>query len=171
VNVVRPARQGDVPALVGMVRELAAYEREPDAVQLTESVLAERLFGPAPAVFAEVAELDGEVVGMAVWFLSFSTWTGTHGVWLEDLYVQPRARGRGLGRALLAELAAVCAARGLARLEWTVLDWNDPALGFYRSLGAVPMAEWTTHRLSADSLARLAADAAPSRPRETTSLP
>ena len=157
--LVRRAAPADVGAVVGLVRELAAYEREPDAVRLTEDVLRERLFGPEPAVFAHVAERDGEVVGTAVWFLTFSTWTGTHGVWLEDLYVRPEARGGGLGRALLAALAAVCAERGYARLEWTVLDWNAPALGFYRALGAVGMEEWTTQRLTGPALAALARSA------------
>jgi GNAT superfamily N-acetyltransferase len=158
--VIRPARATDVPDLVAMVRELAAYEREPDAARLTETVLADRLFGPAPAVFATVGELDGSLVGMAVWFLSYSTWTGTHGIWLEDLYVRPPARGRGVGRALLARLAGICAERGYARLEWTVLDWNAPALGFYRGLGAEQMEQWRTQRLSGPALARLAAGAA-----------
>ena len=156
-GAVRRARPEDVGAIVGLVRELAAYEREPDAVRLTDAVLAARLFGPDPAVFAHVAVLDGEVVGTAVWFLTFSTWTGTHGVWLEDLYVRPEARGSGLGRRLLASLAEVCVERGYARLEWTVLDWNAPALGFYRALGAVGMEEWTTQRLQGQALAALAA--------------
>lgn len=155
-EAVRPARPGDVTAVVALVRELAAYEREPDAVQLTEQVLTERLFGPDPAVFAHVAERDGEVVGTAIWFLTFSTWTGTHGIWLEDLYVRPDARGSGLGRRLLATLAGECVRRGYARLEWTVLDWNTPALGFYRALGAVGMQEWTTQRLTGAALAALA---------------
>lgn len=171
MSTVRPARRSDVPALVAMVSELATHEREPDAVRLTEEVLAERLFGPAPAVFAEVVELGGSVVGMAVWFLTYSTWTGTHGIWLEDLYVQPHARGRGLGRALLGALAGICGERGYARLEWTVLDWNAPALAFYRSVGAEPLAEWTTQRLSAAALSDLAAGAAPRHARRATPLP
>lgn len=158
-GTVREARPDDVPALVRLVRELAAYEREPDAVRLTEPVLAQRLFGPHPAVFAHVAERGGEVVGTAVWFLTFSTWTGTHGIWLEDLYVRPEARGSGLGRRLLATLAGLCVRRGYARLEWTVLDWNAPALGFYRALGAVGMEEWTTQRLTGPALVDLAAAA------------
>ncbi len=166
---VRAARPADVPALVQLVRDLAAYEREPDAVRLTELVLHQRLFGASPAVFAHVAVRDsgdgdgdggdGHVVGMAVWFLTFSTWTGTHGVWLEDLYVRPEARGAGLGKALLATLAAVCVERGFARLEWSVLDWNTPAVGFYRSVGAVGMEEWTTQRLHGDALIAFAAGA------------
>ena len=156
---VRLARPEDVSDIVRLVRELAEYEREPDAVHLTEEVLADRLFGPSPAVFAHVAELHGEVVGMAVWFVSFSTWTGRHGIWLEDLYVQPASRGQGLGTMLLATLAAVCAARGYSRLEWTVLDWNDRALGFYRAVGAVGMNDWTTQRMQGDTLAALASQA------------
>jgi GNAT superfamily N-acetyltransferase len=160
-TAVRAAHPDDVPALVRLVRDLAAYEREPDAVRLTEDVLAERLFGPEPAVFAHVAEADGRVVGMAVWFLTFSTWTGTHGIWLEDLFVEPEARGSGLGRRLLAALAAIAVERGYARLEWTGLDWNAPALGFYRALGAVGMEDWTTQRLQGSALAALAGPPAP----------
>jgi GNAT superfamily N-acetyltransferase len=162
---VREARPDDVGALVALVRELAAYEREPDAVRLTEPVLAARLFGPDPAVFAHVAERGGDVVGMAVWFLTFSTWTGTHGIWLEDLYVRPEARGSGLGRRLLATLADLCVHRGYARLEWTVLDWNSPARGFYQALGAVGMEQWTTQRLAGSALADLAAAGAAPSPR------
>jgi len=143
--------------MVELVRELADYERAADQVELTEELLSAALFGPSPAVFASVAEdPSGAVVGLAVWFLNFSTWRGRHGIYLEDLYVRPAARGLGLGRALLAELAATCVARGYPRLDWWVLDWNAPALGFYRSLGAVPMDEWTVWRLTGDALPALA---------------
>jgi GNAT superfamily N-acetyltransferase len=154
--VIRPIEPGDVPAVVTLVHELAAYEREPDSCHLTEHQLAGALFGAAPALFGHVAEVDGEVVGCALWFLNFSTWRGVHGVYLEDLYVRPAHRGRGLGRALLATLAAVCAERGYGRLEWSVLDWNEPSIAFYRALGAVGMDEWTTFRLDGDALAALA---------------
>jgi len=140
------------------VRELATYERAPEAVEATEPLLAEALFpsdGEA-AVFAHVAEVDGVVVGMAVWFVSFSTWTGRHGLYLEDLVVSQAHRGRGIGRRLVAALAAVCVERGYARFEWAVLDWNEPAIGFYRALGAQPMDEWTVFRLSGEALRRAA---------------
>jgi GNAT superfamily N-acetyltransferase len=141
------------------VHELADYERAPHECHLTSGQLRAALFGPSPALFCHVATLDGAVVGFALWFLSFSTWRGTHGVYLEDLYVRPGHRGAGAGRALLAELAAECVRRGYARLEWWVLDWNAPAIGFYRSIGAVPMDEWTVQRLTGDALHALAANA------------
>jgi GNAT superfamily N-acetyltransferase len=153
--VIRRVGPADVPAVVGLVHELAAYEREPDSCLLTAEQLHAALFGPAPALFGHVAEADGAVVGCAVWFLNFSTWRGVHGLHLEDLYVQPAHRGSGLGRALLAALAAVCVERGYARLEWSVLDWNAPSIAFYRALGAVPMDGWTTFRLDGDALAAL----------------
>jgi len=156
-GAVRPARPEDVPTMVELVRELADYERAADQVELTEDLLSAALFAPSPAVFASVAEDgSGAVVGLAVWFLNFSTWRGRHGIYLEDLYVRPAARGLGLGRALLTELAATCVARGYPRLDWWVLDWNAPALGFYRSLGALPMDEWTVWRLTGDALPALA---------------
>jgi GNAT superfamily N-acetyltransferase len=158
---VREARPEDVPAVVGLVHELAGYEREPASCTLTEAQLHAALFGPAPALFGHVAEVthpDGgtDVVGCALWFLNFSTWRGVHGVYLEDLYVRPTYRGTGLGTALLATLAAVCAERGYARLEWSVLDWNEPSIRFYRAIGAVPMDGWTTFRLDGDALTTLA---------------
>ena len=154
---VRSAEPADVPVLLELVRELAAYEREPDAVEATEGMLAAALFGPAPAASCSVALVDGEVAGFALWYVTFSTWRGRPGLWLEDLFVRPSARGRGLGKALLRELAQVCVARGYARFEWWVLDWNAPAIGFYRSLGAVPQQEWTTFRVDGDALRALAA--------------
>jgi GNAT superfamily N-acetyltransferase len=158
---VRPVRPGDVPALVGLVRELAEYEQALDEVRLTEQQLTASLFGEAPALFGHVAEVDGEVVGLALWFLNFSTWRGTHGIYLEDLYVRPEHRGSGLGRELLRTLAAVCAERGWSRLEWSVLDWNTPSIEFYKAAGAVPMDEWTVFRLTDDALRDFA------RPRGT----
>ncbi len=150
---VRPIRPDDVPAVVGLVRELAEYERALDEVRLTEAQLTECLFGDSPALFGHVAEArDGTVVGMALWFLNFSTWRGTHGVYLEDLYVQPQHRGTGLGRELLRTLAAVCVERGYSRLEWSVLDWNAPSIEFYRAAGALPMDGWTVFRLTDDAL-------------------
>jgi GNAT superfamily N-acetyltransferase len=144
-----------VPAVVGLVHELADYEREAASCLLTDEQLHAALFGPTPALFGHVAELDGPVVGCALWFLNFSTWRGVHGVYLEDLYVRPAHRGQGLGRALLAALAAVCTERGYARLEWSVLNWNEPSIAFYRSIGAVPMDEWTTFRLDGVALKTL----------------
>ena len=153
--MIRTALPDDVPAIVSLVRELADYERAAHEVRLTEESLSAALFGDAPALFAHVAEVDGEVVGMALWFLSFSTWRGVHGIYLEDLYVRPAHRGRGLGRALLRALAEEAVRRDFARVEWAVLDWNTPAIDFYRSLGAQPMDEWTVHRLTDDALSRL----------------
>jgi len=156
--VIRPARRDDVPVLIELVGDLAEYERARHEVQADEAMLGAALFGPSPAAFAHVADVDGAVVGFALWFLSFSTWLGRHGIYLEDLYVRPEHRGAGHGRALLAALAAVAVERGYGRVEWAVLDWNEPALGFYRSIGAVAMDEWTTHRLTGDALRALAAD-------------
>jgi GNAT superfamily N-acetyltransferase len=155
--MIRQARPGDVPAISALIRELAAYERASEQAVGTEDDLTAALFGPHPAVFAHVADSGGQIVGFALWFLNFSTWTGRHGIYLEDLYVTPAMRGSGLGRALLAELAAVCVQRGYARIEWWVLDWNEPAIGFYRTLGAAAMDEWTTFRVSGQALADLAA--------------
>ncbi|MBC8093146.1 MAG: GNAT family N-acetyltransferase [Pseudonocardia sp.] len=153
--MIRAAAHDDVEAIVTLVHELAAYEREPDSCLLTAGQLTAALFDPAPALFGHVAEVDGEVVGCALWFLNFSTWRGVHGLYLEDLYVRPAHRGAGLGRALLARLAAVCVERGYARLEWSVLDWNAPSIAFYRSLGAESMDGWTTFRLDGSALAEL----------------
>ena len=155
---VRPVRPDDVPAVVGLVRELAEYEKALHEVRLTEEQLSGVLFGNSPALFGHVAEHDGEVVGIALWFLNFSTWRGTHGIYLEDLYVSPAHRGTGLGRELLRTLADECVTRGFARLEWSVLDWNAPSIEFYRAAGAVPMDGWTVFRLTDDALTRFAAD-------------
>jgi GNAT superfamily N-acetyltransferase len=153
---VRPIRPDDVPAVVALVRELADYEKALHEAQLTEEQLTGVLFGDSPALFGHVAEDDGVVVGMALWFLNFSTWRGTHGIYLEDLYVQPGHRGRGLGKELLRTLAAVCVERGYSRLEWSVLDWNTPSIEFYKAAGAVPMDEWTVFRLTDDALSDFA---------------
>lgn len=154
--LVRPAIPRDVATLLRFIVELAEFEREPDAVRASEEQLREALFGSDPHVFAHVALIDEQVVGMAVWFLNFSTWEGTHGIYLEDLYVTPAARGRGAGRALLTALAGICVDRGYARLELSVLDWNLSAIGFYRSLGAAAMDEWTVQRLAGSALVALA---------------
>ena len=154
--MVRRVEPADVAAVVGLVHELASYERAGPECHLSEAQLDTALFGARPALFGHVATVEGEVVACALWFLNFSTWRGVHGIYLEDLFVRPEHRGQGLGRALLVELARECVRRGYARLEWAVLDWNEPAIGFYRSLGAEPQNEWTTFRLSDSSLARLA---------------
>ncbi|MCE0486387.1 GNAT family N-acetyltransferase [Ornithinimicrobium sediminis] len=155
--VIRAAEPADLPQILDLVRELAAYEREPEAVTGTVESYGSCLFpdGGSPTAWAHVAEVEGRVVGIAVWFLTFSTWTGRNGVWLEDLYVSPAHRGEGLGAALMAALAKICVERGYPRMEWTVLDWNEPALEVYRYLGAVPMHEWTTQRLTGDALRTL----------------
>ena len=154
--MIRPATVDDVPVVVQLVHELATYEREPDAVVATEEHFRTALFGPDPRVHCLVAEDErGETVGFAIWFVSFSTWLGTHGIYLEDLFVRPSARGAGHGRALLTELARIAVERGYGRVEWSVLDWNTPAQGFYRSLGAGPKDDWTVWRLTGDALAAL----------------
>lgn len=154
--VLRAACPGDEPGILARIHDLAVYENEPDAVENTVEAITETLFGAEPRAFAHVVELDGDIVGIAIWFLTYSTWTGRHGIWLEDLCVHADHRAAGYGKALIASLAEVCAERGYARLEWAVLDWNEPALGFYRSLGAMPQDEWTTQRLTGLALAELA---------------
>jgi GNAT superfamily N-acetyltransferase len=153
--VIRPAERGDVPAIVQLVEELADYERAADEVTLAAEPLEAALFAERPAVFCDVVEVDGEVVGMALWFVTFSTWLGVHGIYLEDLYVRPSHRRGGHGRALLQTLARRAVDRGYGRLEWAVLDWNEPALQFYRSIGAVGLDEWTVHRVSGPALENL----------------
>jgi GNAT superfamily N-acetyltransferase len=155
--VLREARRGDEPGLLACIHALAAYEREPDAVENTVEALAETLFGESPRAFTHVVERGGAIVGFAIWFLTYSTWTGKHGIWLEDLIVDESQRGRGYGKALISSLAAVCVERDYTRLEWTVLDWNAPAIGFYRSIGAAAMEEWTTQRVTGSALQQLAA--------------
>jgi ribosomal protein S18 acetylase RimI-like enzyme len=158
---VRAGRESDVDAVVGMVRELAEYERSLDQVRLTPEQLHRAVFSGAapgghPAAYLLVAELDGEVVGFALWFLNFSTWEGVHGIYLEDLYVSPAHRDSGAGRALLTGLARIAVERGYARVDWSVLEWNAPAIGFYRRVGAVELEEWRTYRLTGSALASLA---------------
>ena len=151
--MIRPALPEDVPTILRFIRELAEYERSLDQVEASGEDLRRALFGPSPAVFAHLAEDErGEPVGFALWFLNFSTWTGRHGIYLEDLYVTPEARGGGYGKALLTELARIAVERGYARYEWSCLDWNEPSIRFYKSLGAEAMAEWTGYRLSGRAL-------------------
>ncbi|WP_372343756.1 N-acetyltransferase family protein [Streptomyces sp. KL116D] len=157
--MIREATPADVPVIHAMVRELADYEKALDEARATEEQLRDALFGERPAAFAHVAEDDatGEPVGFALWFLNFSTWRGVHGIYLEDLYVRPGARGGGHGKALLTELARICVARGYERLEWSVLNWNEPSIAFYRALGARPQDEWTVFRLTDEALNSLGA--------------
>lgn len=155
--MIRTATPSDVPVIHAMVRDLAEYEKALDEARATEEQLREALFGERPAAFAHIAEDDasGEIVGFSLWFLNFSTWRGVHGIYLEDLYVRPEARGGGHGKALLTELARICVERGYERLEWSVLDWNEPSIDFYKSLGALPQDEWTVYRLTDGALAGL----------------
>ncbi len=153
---IRPATAADVALILQLVRDLAAFERESDKVIATEPMLFEALFGPHPAAEAVIAELDGAPVGMALFFHNFSTWTGWRGLYLEDLYVTPEARGAGVGKALLQHLAGLAIERGCTRFEWSVLDWNEKAIRFYRAMGAEPMDEWTVYRVTGDALAALA---------------
>ncbi|WP_128381105.1 GNAT family N-acetyltransferase [Streptomyces cavernae] len=154
--MIRAAVPADVPVIHALIRELATYEKAPDEARATPGQLREALFGERPAAFAHIAEDEsGEPVGFALWFLNFSTWRGVHGIYLEDLYVRPEARGGGHGKALLTELARICVERGYERLEWSVLNWNRPAIDFYEALGARPQDEWTVYRLTDGALAEL----------------
>lgn len=156
---IRPAQPGDVADILAMVRELAEYERAADLAVASEDQFQQALFGAAPAVYGLVVEGEpGQpLLGFALYFLNFSTWLGKHGIYLEDLYIRPEHRGAGYGKRLLQSLARICLERGYGRLEWWVLDWNEPALGFYRSLGAEPMDDWTVHRVTGTALHELAA--------------
>jgi GNAT superfamily N-acetyltransferase len=158
VNLIRPVRPEDVDDVHTMVCELAEYERSRHEVRATADDLRAALFAEQPALFGHVAESpDGSgLAGFAVWFLNYSTWDGHHGIYLEDLYVRPQHRGTGLGKALLRALAKECVDRGLTRLQWWVLDWNEPSIAFYHSLGAESMDEWTVMRVSGEALERLA---------------
>jgi GNAT superfamily N-acetyltransferase len=153
---IRPAAASDAALIFGFIRELAAYERLAHEVDATEADIAKALFGPNPRVFADIAEWEGEPAGFALWFYNFSTFRGRHGIYLEDLFVRPELRSKGTGRALLRHLARRCMTEGLPRLEWWVLDWNEPALKVYRSIGAMPMDEWTVQRVTGEALQRLA---------------
>src|SRR5258708_5622155 len=153
--MIRPARPDEVPTILQLIHEVAEYERAPQEVKATEDQIRDALFGPGPQAFTHLAEQEAEVAGFALWFPTFSTWTGRQGLYLEDLFVRPAFRGQGHGRALLQQLARVCVERGYARFEWAVLDWNTPSIGFYRALGAVPKDDWTVFRLSGEALERL----------------
>ena len=154
--VVRAAVPADASLIFGLVRELAEYERLSHAVEAREADIARDLFGPEPRVFCDVVEAQGEPIGFALWFYNYSTFKGRHGIYLEDLFVRPAARGSGAGKALLRRLARRCLDEGLGRLEWAVLDWNQPAIGFYDALGAQAMNEWIVRRLTGEALQALA---------------
>ena len=153
---IRPAEPMDAALVYDLVRELAEYEKLAHEVTATKADLAQALFAVQPRVFCDIAEWDGTPVGFALWFYNFSTFRGSHGIYLEDLYVRPEHRGRGLGKALLAQLAARCRRESLGRLDWAVLDWNAPSIAFYEGLGATPQGDWTGYRLSGKALADLA---------------
>ena len=150
---LRPAHEGDLDTIIELIHALADYEREPEAVQLDRETLRRHLFGPRPMAEVILAETEeGESAGFALFFHNFSTWLGKPGIWLEDLFVRPEYRGRGYGKALLVRLAQLARERDCGRLEWSVLDWNEPSIAFYRSLGAEAMDEWTIYRLTGAAL-------------------
>ena len=153
---IRFARPEDADIVLALIRALAEYEREPDAVEVDAATLASQLREPTPPFECLLAEREGETVGLALFFHTYSTWRGKRGIHLEDLFVVPAARGAGIGEALLREVARIARSRGCARLEWSVLDWNEPALAFYRALGARPLSEWVLHRVDGDALTALA---------------
>ena len=150
--MIRVATRADVPVLIELIRELAEFERARHEVEIDETMLEHALFSSEPSLFARVATADDLVIGMALYHRSFSTWTGLPGIYLEDLYVRPACRGQGAGKALLASLARLALEDGCGRLEWSVLDWNESAIAFYRSIGAVAMDEWTRYRLAGSAL-------------------
>nr|NCW97175.1 GNAT family N-acetyltransferase [Actinomycetota bacterium] len=152
---IRPARKDEASIILQLIKDLAEYEKAPDEVKASEKEIIETVFADNPKVFCDLVEVDGDIAGMAIWFLNYSTWQGKHGIYLEDLYVKPEYRGRGYGKALLQHLAGICNERGYGRFQWWVLDWNSPAIEFYRSLGAEAMSEWTVYRVSGLPLRRL----------------
>ena len=154
---IRRAVVEDVPTIHQLIRDLALYERALEKARATPDELREGFFSEAPNVFCDLVETDeGEVAGFAVWFLNYSTWSGVHGIFLEDLFVKDEFRGRGYGTALLSHLAKECVTKGYRRLQWSVLDWNQPSIEFYKKLGAVPLEDWTKYRLAGDALETLA---------------
>mgnify|MGYP001424766162 FL=1 len=149
---IRPARKEEVGIVLQLIHDLAHYEKAPNEVEATERELLATIFSDEPRVFCDLVEVDGVIAGMAIWFLNYSTWQGKHGIYLEDLFIKPEFRGRGYGKSLLQHLARICEENGYGRFQWWVLDWNSPAIEFYRSLGAVAMDEWTVYRVSGDEL-------------------
>jgi GNAT superfamily N-acetyltransferase len=154
--MIRSAEPRDIPEILALIKELAEYEKAPGEAKATEQQLRDALFSQNPRVFCEMAEVDGQILGFAIWFLNFSTWQGKHGIYLEDLFIRPQYRGQGWGKKLLQHLAAKCVANDWGRFQWWVLDWNEPSIEFYKGLGAVPMDEWTVYRVSGDALPKLA---------------
>ncbi len=155
--VIRPATVADAGLIVGFIEKLADYEKLSHEAKATEADILRDLFGPEPKVFCEIAEWDGEPVGFTLWFYTYSTFQGRHGIWLEDLFVDPAMRGKGIGKALLVNLARRCVAEGLGRFEWWVLDWNEPSIDFYKSQGGVMQDEWTKVRVDGEALLKLGA--------------
>ena len=155
---IRSAEISDLPVILQFIHDLAKYEKAPNEVELSLSELEESLFAKSPQVYCLISELDGKATGFAVWHLNYSTWLGKHGMYLEDLFVDPKYRGSGHGKALLVRLAQICIEKGYPRFQWWVLDWNDLAIDFYKSLGAQPMDEWTVFRLTGNSLKKLASE-------------
>jgi GNAT superfamily N-acetyltransferase len=153
---IRAAHVDDVDEILALIYELALYEKAPEEAKATREQIIETFFCENPKVFCELVEVDGEIAGCAIWFLNYSTWLGKHGIYLEDLFVRPQYRGKGYGKALLKYLASICDERGYGRFQWWVLDWNEPSIEFYKSLGAVAMDEWTVYRVSGDPLKKLA---------------
>ncbi len=153
--MIRSAKPEDLSEIASLIKELADYERAPEQAIATIEDLDAALFGPSPKVFCEIVEVDGTVLGFAIWFLNFSTWQGKHGIYLEDLFIRPQYRGSGWGKKLLEHLAAKCLENNWGRFQWWVLDWNEPAIEFYRALGASPMDEWTVYRVAGEELKKL----------------
>ena len=149
---IRPAKREEVGEVLQLIQDLATYEKAPDQVEASRDDLLNTIFAKEPRVFCDLVEVDGQIAGMAIWFLNYSTWQAKHGIYLEDLYVKPEFRARGYGKALLKHLAQICDKEGYGRLQWWVLDWNSPAIEFYKSLGAEAMDEWTVYRTSGKAL-------------------
>ena len=149
---IRPAKREEVGEVLQLIQDLATYEKAPDQVEASSDDLLNTIFAKEPKVFCDLVEVDGQIAGMAIWFLNYSTWQAKHGIYLEDLYIKPEFRARGYGKALLKHLAQICDKQGYGRLQWWVLDWNSPAIEFYRSLGAKAMDEWTVYRTSGQAL-------------------
>ena len=162
-QLIREAKVEDVQVIYDLIVELAIYEKEPDAVVASVEDIKENLFGASPVAYCHVAEVDGKVVGIAIWFLNYSTWLGKAGLYLEDLFVKPEFRGSGLGLSLMKTLAQVCVDCGYERFQWWVLDWNEPSINFYKSIGAEAMDEWTVYRLSGSALKSFAASSTSNR--------
>lgn len=156
--MIRLAQPADAEDIHRLIYELAIYEKAPEQMVATIDQINESLFIPSPVAFCHVAEVDGKIVGIALWFLNYSTWLGKAGIYLEDLFVQPEYRGHGIGKGFMQTLAALCVERDYERFQWWVLDWNTPSIDFYQSLGAVPMDEWTVFRLSGDALKKFASE-------------